>query len=139
MSNSCASDNYIISLINNVIVVFSGLDFSNSSMITMTENTLEVTQNWVNNINDSVILEDIKNYPLIDTVDLLLVKSEVSNYRLPSIDVIHNMSLSELTEYEALLIDFMDGILYNVNFNVNILLHLKIIQNHFIYKFKIFA
>ena len=139
MSYSYDSDNYIISLINSVVSVFSGLDFSNSSMITMTENTLEVTQNWVNNINDSVILEDIKNYPLIDTVDLSLVKSEVSNYRLPSIDVIHNMSLSELTEYEALLIDFMDGILYNVNFNVNILLHLKIIQNHLIYKFKIFA
>ena len=139
MSYSYDSDNYIISLINSVVSVFSGLDFSNSSIIGATKNSLEATQDWVNTINDSVTLEDIKNYPLIDTVDLLLVKSEVSNYRLPSIDVIHNMSLSELTEYEALLIDFMDGILYNVNFNVNILLHLKIIQNHFIYKFKIFA
>jgi hypothetical protein len=32
----------------------------------------------------------------------------------------------------------MDGISLNVDLTVNILLHLKIIHNHFIFKFRIF-
>jgi hypothetical protein len=135
MSNS---GNYIISLINNVVETIIGLDFSNSDVVNITNYSLEDTQNWVNNISENVILEDLVNYNIVDTIDLKFLKSEVFNFRLPSINVIHNMSLLELTEYEVILIDFMDNDTFNVHLNVNILLHLKIITNHFIYKFNIF-
>ena len=135
MSNS---GNYIISLINNVVETIIGLDFSNSDVVNITNYSLEDTQNWVNNISENVILEDLVNYNIVDTIDLKFLKSEVFNFRLPSINVIHNMSLLELTEYEVILIDFMDNDTFNVHLNVNILLHLKIITNHLIYKFNIF-
>ena len=132
------NNNYIISLVDNVIVTIRELNFFNSNFVTVTDNRLEATQNWVNNISDLTILEEFINSPFIETINLELLKSELDNFRLPSFDVVHQMSLLELTEYEVMLLEFMDKIPSNVHISVNILLHLKIIHNHLIYKFKLF-
>ena len=132
------NNNYIISLVDNVIVTIRELNFFNSNFVTVTDNRLEATQNWVNNISDLTILEEFINSPFIETINLELLKLELDNFRLPSFDVVHQMSLLELTEYEVMLLEFMDKIPSNVHISVNILLHLKIIHNHLIYKFKLF-
>ena len=138
MSLSSNNNNYFISLLEGVIVSFCGLDSSNSQLCSMAQNKLDMTQDWINSINGEFILADINGYNNIETIDLKKLRLEVFSFRLPSIDVIHNLSLSELNEYETMLIEFIDIYGSNVHLNVNILLHMKIIQNHQIYKFHIF-
>jgi hypothetical protein len=93
-----------------------------------------MTQDWVDNLElESDLNNKFKNETSIKNIHL-----KIENHKLPEVEVIHQMSLDELIAYEAMLVNILHKVKPNVIVAANILLHLKIITNHLIYKFKIF-
>jgi hypothetical protein len=126
------SYNYVISMLSKMVV--SSLT-SDSSEVKIGEpiNKKEMIQNWINNSKTKM---ENKNS---NKEFLNHLQNKVNNYNLPSLELINVMSLEEIITYEAMLVDIVDIIPSNLNLTVKILMHLKIITNHQIHKFNIFA
>ena len=77
----------------------------------------------------------VRLYKVINLQDLQL---KVDKLILPKTELVHQMSLSELTAYETMLLEKMNDIKSNIKLAAHLLIHLKIISNHLIYKFRIF-
>ena len=71
-------------------------------------------------------------------IDLEDIQRKVEQLNLPELDIVHNMSLNDITAYEAMIVHNLEKIPQNHNISALFLLHLKIIKNHLIYKFRIF-
>jgi hypothetical protein len=134
-SHNCNNNNYIINLMENIICTCE-LDSSNSVVPIMSSLKRDSIQNWVNNndfLRDSEVLIINSN----NTINMLQLM--VDKFELPSLDLVHCLSLKEISAYEIMLIEIVNNIPPIVNLSVNIMLHLKIITNHLIFKFQIFS
>jgi hypothetical protein len=138
MSNSNNNNNnYIISLLKKVVL---------SSIVTDSSVTIEqeprskteLVQEWINNIKTNIKMEENENHKISGEISLNRLQTKVNNFDLPSLELVNIMSLQENIAYEAMLVDILDIIPSNLNITVKILLHLKIITNHQMYKFNIF-
>ena len=98
----------------------------------------DMTQNWINNIFSEIKLEEIESVQSKKSLDLEKLQDSVNKLILPSTEIINNMSLNETLAYETMLINIVDTIPSNISSSVKILLHLKIITNNQIHKFRIF-
>ena len=99
-------------------------------------NTLKI-QNWLN--NSEIKYEDqtyINNMIYSWKINNLQIK--VEKFTLPRLETINSWSLEMTLAYEAMLVDILDKIPSNLIIAVEILLHLKIIANNQIHKFRIF-
>jgi hypothetical protein len=112
-------------------IMLKAIDFSKTNnLISVIDQQCAVCriQEWVNNLkiesNVNINLEDLQR--------------KVEQFTLPDLDTLHIMTLQEITLYEAMLVNNLDNIPPNHNIAAHFLLHLKIIKNHLIYKFKIF-
>ena len=112
-------------------IMLKAIDFSKTNnLISVIDQQCAVCriQDWVNNLkiesNVNINLEDLQR--------------KVEHFTLPDLDTLHIMTLQEITLYEAMLVNNLDNIPSNQNIAAHFLLHLKIINNHLIYKFKIF-
>ena len=134
-SFNCNNNNYIISLMDSIVTLFES-DSSDFSIVTMSGNKREWVQDWINSI-------DVSESVVISTHDNIIefnnLQNLVNDFELPSLDLVHCMSLYEISAYETMLMEIVDIIPPQLNLAVNILLHLKIITNHLVYKFQIFA
>ena len=85
-------------------------------------------QKWVDNIEPSSVW-------IIDLEDL---QQKVENFKLPELEIVHKMSQKDISAYETMLVNNLDNIPINHVISAQFLLHLKIIKNHLMYKFRIF-
>ena len=93
-------------------------------------------QKWVNNLkleSELVKITKFENEKFLKELQLNL-----KSYILPELELVHNMSLKDITAYEAMLVNKIYNDKLNCDQNINLLLHLKVINNHLIYKFRIF-
>jgi hypothetical protein len=123
----------------NIETILKTLDNSkaaNLGLIISQESTECRIQDWVNNLKlESDLIKLTKSGILYNLKGL---QYNLDKQILPSIELIHAMPLEDITAYESMLINKIHIEKLNCNHNVNLLLHLKIITNHLIYKFKIF-
>jgi hypothetical protein len=93
-------------------------------------------QEWVNNLKlQSELVKSAKSKRKNFLKEL---QTNLYSNILPELEVVNKMSLIDITAYEAMLVNKMYNNKLSCNLNVNLLFHLKIINNHLIYKFKIF-
>lgn len=117
---------------------FKILDYSKKIEL-KPKNRKVMVQDWINNIQDEIKIEDsIYVTKMIETWKNNNLQENVNNLKFPKIETLNSMTLEQTLAYEAMLIKIMDTTTSNLNISVNILLHLKIITNNQMYKFKIF-
>ena len=103
------------------------------------ENKKVMVQNWINKIhNENKVEEKEYIYNMVESWKLENLQNNVNNLKFPSLEIINSMTLEQTLAYEAMLVNIVDTVSSDLNTNVNILLHLKIISNNQMYKFKIF-
>ena len=101
-------------------------------------NKKDMTQDWINKNFSEIKIEEIDSQNTNKSINLQKLQDNVDNLILPDIGAINKMSLTETLAYEAMLIEIVDTIPSNITSSVNILLHLKIMSNNQIHKFRIF-
>ena len=92
-------------------------------------------KNWVNNMISG---SETKNIEFESSISLIDLQLRVNNFVLPDTSFVNKMSLKGTFAYETMIVNIMDKIPNNTILAVNILLHLKIINNNLIHKFRIF-
>ena len=102
-------------------------------------NKIVMVQDWINNTQDENKIED-KLYvtKMIESWKYNNLQENVNNFKFPKIETINSMTLEQNLAYEAMLINILDKKPSDLIASVEILLHLKIISNNQMYKFKIF-
>ena len=96
-------------------------------------------QDWINDIQSENNIEDtIFVTNMIESWKYDNLQEKVNNFKFPRIETINSMTLEQNLAYEALLLNILDTKPSELNSSVEILLHLKIISNNQMYKFKIF-
>ena len=96
-------------------------------------------QDWINDIHSENNIEDtIFVTNMIESWKYDNLQEKVNNFKFPRIETINSMTLEQNLVYEALLLNILDTKPSKLNSSVEILLHLKIISNNQMYKFKIF-
>ena len=85
-----------------------------------------------------ILNEENKKLESHDSINLVDLQLRVKNFILPDTGFVNTMSLNGTLAYETMIVDIMDKIPHNTILAVNILLHLKIITNNLIHKFRIF-
>ena len=124
-------------MLKNIVVTLIETD-SSRSIECETFNKNQTVQDWVNNIQNEYIVNHDKENKNIEIIDLEKIQSKINRSILPELETINKMSLQESLSYETMLINIMDKTPSNQNLNVKILIHLKIISNNQIHKFRIF-
>jgi hypothetical protein len=102
-------------------------------------NKIVMVQDWINNTQNENKIED-KLYvtKMIESWKYNNLQENVNNFKFPKIETINSMTLEQNLAYEAMLINILDKKPSDLIASVEILLHLKIISNNQMYKFKIF-
>ena len=113
------------------------LDHSNAIENKPLKNIVKV-QSWLNNINNEIKFEEnfVKN--MINSWKITNLDENVKKLKLPKIETFDSWTLELILAYEAMLVDILDKIPSSLTNSIEILLHLKIISNIQIHKFKIF-
>ena len=123
----------------NIDTILKALDYSkanNLGLIINQENTQDRVQDWVNNLKSESDM--IKLTKSGKPYNLKGLQVNLNRKILPNIELLHEMPLEDIIAYESMLLNKIYNGKLNCNQNVNLLLHLKIINNHLIYKFRIF-
>ena len=94
-------------------------------------------QNWLDN-SENKYEESYYVNKMIYSWKLKNLQENVKNFKLPNVETINSWSLKMTVAYEAMLVEIVDKLPSNLTLAVEILLHLKIIENNQIHKFKIF-
>ena len=98
-----------------------------------------MVQDWLNkNQNENELDGNSYIHKMIETWKLKNLQDNIINNKFPSIGTINSLTLEQTVAYEAMLINIMDKKPSSLNTSVEILLHLKIISNNQMYKFRIF-
>ena len=129
MNQSSYSFEYISG--ENIETMLKAIDFSEANNLgSIIDQQCKhcMIQDWVDNLQ-------IHSGENIDLEDLQM---KVKQFKLPELELVHKMSLHDITEYEAFLVDNLDNIPLNNNVTAKFLLHLKIIKIHLVNKFRIF-
>ena len=113
------------------------LDHSNAIENKPLKNIVMV-QGWLNNINKEIKFEENFLENMINSWKLTNLQENVKNKILPKIESLNSWTLELILAYEAMLVDIVDNTPSNLILTVEILLHLKIITNIQIHKFRIF-
>jgi hypothetical protein len=140
MSSSTQSFEYYSS--NKIISMLEVLNNSETSNIERSkakENKVSRIQNWIKNLENESDLKLKSEIKLMRIVNLKELQNNINALILPNVEMVHYMSLEEITAYESMLIDKLVEIKSDQTSSLTILLHLKIIKNHLMYKFQIFA
>lgn len=129
------SSNKIISMLE----VLNNSETSNIERAKAKENKVSRIQNWIKNLENESDLKLKSEIKLMRIVNLKELQNNINALILPNVEMVHYMSLEEITAYESMLIDKLVEIKSDQTSSLTILLHLKIIKNHLMYKFQIFA
>ena len=129
------SSNKIISMLE----VLNNSETSNIERAKAKENKVSRIQNWIKNLENESDLKLKSEIKLMRIVNLKELRNNINALILPNVEMVHYMSLEEITAYESMLIDKLVEIKSDQTSSLTILLHLKIIKNHLMYKFQIFA
>lgn len=98
-----------------------------------------MVQDWLNkNQNENELDGNSYIHKMIETWKLKNLQDNIINNKFPSIGTLNSLTLEQTVAYEAMLINIMDKKPSSLNTSVEILLHLKIISNNQMYKFRIF-
>ena len=98
-----------------------------------------MVQHWINKTQIETKVEDNKYVnEMIESWKLINLQNNVNNLKLPKLETVNSMTLEQNVAYEAMLVNIWDIKPSDLNTSVEILLHLKIITNNQMYKFKIF-
>ena len=129
------SSNKIISMLE----VLNNSETSNIERAKAKEIKVSRIQNWIKNLENESDLKLKSEIKLMRIVNLKELQNNINALILPNVEMVHYMSLEEITAYESMLIDKLVEIKSDQTSSLTILLHLKIIKNHLMYKFQIFA
>jgi hypothetical protein len=124
----------------NILKIINSVVLDNSNIIELKQqNKKLMVQNWINNIQFENKFDDNDYvHNMIESWKLENLQENIKNLKFPSIKTVNSMNLKQSLAYEAMLVEIVDKVPSELNTSVNILLHLKIISNNQLYKFKIF-
>ena len=125
--------------IMDMLEVLDSSETANTDILPLTRLKVSRIQKWINKIDTGSDSRNLNEIKLFKCVNLQELHEKVKELILPELEIVHYMSLQEITAYETMLIEKLGDIKSDQVISITILLHLKIITNHLMYKFEIFA
>jgi hypothetical protein len=111
MSSSTKSFEYYSR--NNIVNMLEVLDFSeaaNTDIIPIKENKVARIQNWINNLNTKSDSKSHNSIKILKCIDLKDLQLKINELLLPELEIVHYMSLQEISAYETMLLEKLSDI-----------------------------